>query len=200
MGTKNEVKQEDNLKKEYWGVFAKLFGIFFKMGAVTFGGGVAMAPILMREIVEKREWLSEDEMIEAFTMAQSIPGVVAVNAAGFAGYRVRGIMGAVVSALAVTMPAVIGIMALARLLELIPDHDMIAQALKGVKTASVALIACTVVKMGKNVLKNRRDIFWFAAAFILTAVFDVNAVILLLAYALLGLCSYIHYKRSTSDI
>lgn len=164
----------------------ELFVLFFKIGTVTFGGGVTMAPILMKEVVEKRQWISEEDLVECFALAQSLPGVLAVNVAVFIGHRLKGLPGAIVAVLASAIPAVLGIILVVALLDTLPLESVLTDGLKGVKSASVALIVCTVIRMGKAVLVSKFDIFLFAAAFTAAMFFDTNAILLVLLYALLG--------------
>lgn len=176
----------------------RIFLLFFKIGLVTFGGGVAMAPILLREVVEKRKWMDEDDLIECFALAQSIPGVVAVNISVFVGHRVKGIAGAVSAVIASIIPAIIGILCVVALLDAFPLENVLDQGLKGIKSASVALILCTVFRMGKSVLQSKPDILLFAIAFIAALFFNVNAILLVLLYALLGVIGYFIYRRKAN--
>lgn len=172
-----------------------LFWLFFKVGAVTFGGGVTMAPILMKEVVEKRNWLTEADLVECFALAQSLPGVVAVNAAVYVGYKKKGATGAAVSAVASVIPAVLGILAFVSLLEALPLKYILEDGMKGIKSASVALVICTVIRMGKSILSTKLDKFLFAAVFAATMFFDANAILLLILFALLGAIHYFILKR-----
>ena len=180
-------------------LLAELFLLFFKIGLVTFGGGVTMAPILMKEVVEKRGWIKEDELVECFALAQSLPGVVAVNVAVFIGHRLKGIAGAVTAVIASIIPAVAGILLFVALLEAFPLDHILSQGLKGVKSASVALIACTVIRMGKSVLTSKLDLVLFAAAFAASMFFDTNAILLVLLYALLGVINYLVYRKKNEN-
>src|SRR5690606_34625714 len=83
----------------------ELFLTFLKIGAFTFGGGYAMIPLIQHEIVEKKKWLTDDEMIDMLTIAESTPGVIAVNSATFVGYKIGGLAGAALATLAVVLPA-----------------------------------------------------------------------------------------------
>jgi len=98
----------DKLKK-----IRKLFFVFFRIGAFTFGGGLAMIPFIKREIVDSNHWIEEEEIVDIFAMVQSVPGVIAVNSAIFVGYRIAGIWGAVASAVGVVLPSFIVISAIA---------------------------------------------------------------------------------------
>ncbi len=177
----------------------KLFFLFFKIGLVTFGGGVTMVPILMKELVEKRNWISEDDLVECFALSQSLPGIVAVNVSVFIGHRLKGALGAITAAMASIIPAVIGILAFMALLEALPLEETLAQGLKGVKSASAALILCTVIRMGKSVLTAKLDAALFAIAFAASMFFDVNAILLLLLFALTGAVHYFLEKRKQDD-
>lgn len=178
----------------------QLFWLFFKIGTVTFGGGVTMAPILMKEVVEKRNWLKETELVECFALAQSLPGVVAVNAAVYVGYKKRGTAGAAVSVIASVIPAVLGILAFVALLEALPLEHILEDGLKGIKSASVALVICTVIRMGKAILSTKLDKFLFVAALAVTMFFDTNAILMLLCFALLGGLHYLMLKRKKKDV
>ena len=180
------IKSDTTLRK-----LGQIFLLFFKIGLVTFGGGVTMAPILMREVVEKRSWLSEEDLVEGFALAQSLPGIVAVNAAVFVGHRIKGLAGAATAAAASILPAIIGILAFTALLEALPLEEVLAQGLTGVKSASVALILCTVIRMAKAVLSTKLDIILFAAACGACIFFDISAILLVLAFVLLGALHYL---------
>lgn len=181
----------------------QIFVLFFKIGLVTFGGGVTMAPILMREVVEKRGWLSAEDLVEGFALAQSLPGIVAVNAAVFVGQRIKGLTGAAAAAIASILPAIIGILALTAILDALPLRELLNQGLTGVKSASVALILCTVIRMVKSVLTAKLDIILFAAACIACVCFDLSAILLVLSFILLGalhyLTVYLMRKRKEKD-
>ena len=99
--------------KELW----DLFWVFAKMGAVTFGGGYAMLPILQREIVEKRGWATEEEVMDYYAVGQCAPGIIAVNVATFIGQKLRGISGGIVATLGIVFPSVVIISILAGLIQ-----------------------------------------------------------------------------------
>ena len=173
----------------------RVFLLFLKIGAVTFGGGVTMAPILLREVVEKRKWMNEDELIECFALAQSIPGVVAVNISVFVGHRISGVAGAAAAVIASIFPAIVGIICVVTLLDVFPLENVLDQGLKGVKSASVALILCTVFRMGKKVFNSKIDILLFICALFASLLFNINAIILVLLYAMLGVVGYFIYRK-----
>ena len=136
--------------KKYW----ELFGTFAKMGVMTFGGGMAMLPILQREVVEKKGWATDEELTDYFAVGQCTPGIIAVNTATFIGYKYRGIPGGVLATLGVVFPSLIIITAIAAFLSNFADIPVVRHALAGINAAVVALIASSVMKLGKSTLKN----------------------------------------------
>ncbi|MBN1778590.1 MAG: chromate transporter, partial [Clostridiales bacterium] len=103
--------------REIW----SLFSTFFIIGSIAFGGGYAVLPILMREIVQKRQWLSEDELLDYFAVSQATPGVICVNISTFMGYRKKGFIGAAAATVGVVLPSLIIITAIAAVLSNFSD-------------------------------------------------------------------------------
>ena len=105
-----------------------LYSIFFKMGIFTFGGGYAMLPILKNEAVEKRKWISEEELLNYYSIGQCTPGIIAVNAASFIGYQLRGFWGMIWATLGVISPSVVIILLVAMLLRQYMDNQYVQWA------------------------------------------------------------------------
>jgi len=141
--------------KEIWA----LFSTFFLIGSITFGGGYAVLPILIREIVQKRKWLSEDELLDYFAVSQATPGVICVNISTFMGYRKKGVTGAIAATLGVVLPSLIIITTIAAVLSNFSDIPWVQHAFAGIRIAVSALIASTVWNLAK---KNVRT--WLKAA------------------------------------
>ena len=135
-------------------IYLDLFLTFAKVGVCTFGGGYAMLPILQREVVEKKGWATDEELTDYFAVGQCTPGIIAVNTATFIGYKYRGIPGGVLATLGVVFPSLIIITAIAAFLSNFADIPVVRHALAGINAAVVALIASSVVKLGKSTLKN----------------------------------------------
>ena len=131
-----------------------LFFTFAKMGAMTFGGGYAMLPILQREVVEKKGWATEEELSDYFAVGQCTPGIIAVNTATFIGYQEAGVLGGVLATLGVVFPSIVIITLIATFLSNFAEIPVVRHALAGVNAAVVALIAASVIKLGKSTLKN----------------------------------------------
>ena len=135
-------------------IYLDLFLTFAKVGVCTFGGGYAMLPILQREVVEKKKWATEEELTDYFAVGQCTPGIIAVNTATFIGYKYRGVPGGVLATLGVVFPSLVIITAIAAFLSNFADIPVVQHALAGINAAVVALIASSVVKLGKSTLKN----------------------------------------------
>ena len=131
-----------------------LFWTFCKIGALTFGGGYAMLPLIQREIVENKKWSTEKEILDYYAVGQCTPGVIAVNTATFIGYKLRGIIGGIVATLGVIFPSIVIILIIATFLQNFADLAIVQSAFAGIRVAVVALIITTVVKLIKSSIKD----------------------------------------------
>ena len=127
-----------------------LFISFAKVGVLTFGGGVAMLPMLQREIVESRKWSTEEEMMDYYAIAQCTPGIIAVNTATFIGYKERGITGGIVATLGVVFPSVVIITILAGLIRNFADLPVVIHAFAGIRVCVCVLILNAAIKLLKK--------------------------------------------------
>ena len=132
-------------------IYLEAFGIFFKIGAFTIGGGYAMVPLIENEIVTKRNWISKDDFIDLLAIAQSAPGILAVNISIFIGYKLRGIRGSLVTALGTVLPSFVIILAIAMFFHNFKDNPIVERIFKGIRPAVVALIAAPTFSMAKSV-------------------------------------------------
>lgn len=135
-------------------IYLDLFLTFAKVGVCTFGGGYAMLPILQREVVEKKGWATDEELTDYFAVGQCTPGIIAVNTATFIGYKYKGVWGGILATLGVVFPSLIIITAIAAFLANFAEYAVVRHALAGINAAVVALIASSVLKLGKTTLKN----------------------------------------------
>ena len=131
-----------------------LFWTFCKIGALTFGGGYAMLPLIQREIVENKKWSTEKEILDYYAVGQCTPGVIAVNTATFIGYKLKGIIGGIVATLGVIFPSIVIILIIATFLQNFADLAIVQSAFAGIRVAVVALIITTVVKLIKSSIKD----------------------------------------------
>lgn len=144
-------------------LYLDLFLTFARIGVCTFGGGYAMLPILQREVVEKRGWATEEELTDYFAIGQCTPGIIAVNTATFIGHKYRGITGGILATLGVVFPSLIIITIIAAFLQNFADYPLVIHALAGINACVVALIAVSVLKLGKTTLKNAPALCVFLA-------------------------------------
>ena len=124
----------------------KLFGVFFKMGAFTIGGGYAMLPLIEQEMTS-RGWLSLEEVRDIIVLAQSAPGIIAVNMAVYAGHKIRGAKGSVAAAFGAVLPSLIIILLIAMFFTEFRDNGIVRRFFQGVRPAAVALILAAGVRM-----------------------------------------------------
>ena len=150
-------------------IYLDLFLTFAKVGVCTFGGGYAMLPILQREVVEKKGWATDEELTDYFAVGQCTPGIIAVNTATFIGYKHKGIPGGVLTTLGVVFPSLVIITAIAAFLSNFADIPVVQHALAGINAAVVALIAASVLKLGRSTLKNGAAIAIFLCVLALAA-------------------------------
>ena len=149
--------------KELW----KMFWAFARIGGLTFGGGYAMLPMLQKEVVEKNGWATEEELMDYYAIGQCTPGVIAVNTATFVGQKYRGTLGAIFATLGVVFPSMVIITLIAAFLSNFADIPVVQHALAGVNACVVALIASSVIKLGKSTLKNKPSRAIFAVVLVL---------------------------------
>jgi chromate transporter len=173
----------------------ELFAVFFKIGAVTFGGGMSMLPILERELVTSRGWVTSEEMLDFFAVSQSLPGIIAVNVSIFIGYKRAGVFGAVMSALGVVFPSLIIITVLASGLENFSQIPTVQKALTGINTAVAALLSAAVwsfarksfLKKGASPVNVLIGGLIFAASFAALYFFKVFSLWIIVGAALAGI-------------
>lgn len=166
-----------------------LFWTFCKIGALTFGGGYAMLPLIQREIVENKKWSTEKEILDYYAVGQCTPGVIAVNTATFIGYKLKGIIGGIVATLGVIFPSIVIILIIATFLQNFADLDIVQSAFAGIRVAVVALIITTVVKLIKSSIKDYLGVIIAIIAFVISAFIGLSPVYVVIAAALTGFIS-----------
>ena len=137
----------------------QLFTIFFKIGAFTVGGGYAMIPLIEDEIVTKKGWVAKEDFLDLLAIAQSAPGVFAVNIAIFIGYRLRGVRGCLVTALGAILPSFLIILCIALFFLRFKENPTVEAIFKGIRPAVVALIAAPTFNLAKAAKINRYTIW-----------------------------------------
>jgi chromate transporter len=165
---------------------AVMFISFSKIGSFTIGGGLAMLPLIEREFVEVRGWVTREEIVDIFAVAQSLPGVIAINTSLCIGYRAGGIPGACAAALGMILPSFVCILAIAVFFINLQNNPWIQKAFAGVRAGVTAMILLAAVKLGKSILRNPPAWVLGCLSFLALAVFGINAIPVIFACGLIG--------------
>ena len=168
--------------KELW----DLFWTFAKMGVMTFGGGYAMLPILQREVVESKHWVSEEEIMDYYAIGQCTPGIIAVNTATFIGQKKRGIAGGIMATLGVVFPSVVIISILAGLITNFSHVAWVQNAFAGIQVCVCVLIFNAVMKLLKKSVVDKRTAVIFFLVLAGGLFLNVSPVWFVVAAALAG--------------
>lgn len=178
--------------------FKKLINLFFlfaKIGSVTFGGGMAMLPILERELVDKRNWINSNELLDFYAVSQSTPGIIAVNVATFIGYRQAGFAGGIIATLGIITPSIVIISILAACIGTIDKIEWVRKALKGINIAVAANLTYGTINFAKKSIKDAFAVFLFLAAFFAVYFCNLSTLWIIFTAAGIGLCQYFYVNR-----
>ena len=185
-----KVKHPHTLKS-----LAEIFLVFLKLGAFTFGGGYAMISLLREAVVEKKKWLSDDEMVEVIGIAESTPGPIAINMATFVGYKQAGVLGSTVATVGVVLPSLIIIYAISLFFEQFLENQFVKYAFYGIKIAVSILILNAAIEMIKKMERKVLPIFILVAVTILMLLIELfnlpfSTIYLILIGGIIGIISY----------
>lgn len=164
-----------------------LFLTTFKIGAVTFGGGYVIIPMLQREFIEKHKYIEEKDILDIVAVSQALPGVLSINACIMVGYRAGGVIGAICTTLGVVLPSIITLSIVTGFYLEFAANPYIAAALKGIRAGVVALMVSAVINLGRPVLKSWMTWAIFLAAFVLVFQFSVHAILIVVGSGIVGL-------------
>lgn len=167
-------------------IYVELFLVFFKIGAFTIGGGYAMVPLIKEALVDKKKWLKDDEFVDALAIAQSAPGVLAVNTAIITGEKIGGKMGAAVGALGAVIPSFLMILALATFMSSVRDSKMFTAFFNGIKPVTVALIFISTIKMAKSAKLTLKTIILPISVGFLVAYTPLSPIIVIILTMIIG--------------
>lgn len=173
--------RDRNPKPETRSIYWQLFYTFFKIGSFTFGGGYAMIPLIQKEVVNNKNWIDKNEFIDMLAMAQSAPGVMAINTSIFIGYKIRGFKGSVVAALGTALPSFIIILLIAMVFTNFRTNETVERIFKGIRPAVVALIAAPLYNMAKSAGVTWKTIIIPIVAVLLIAWLGVSPIWVVLA-------------------
>ena len=163
-----------------------LFWTFARIGGLTFGGGYAMLPILQREVVEKRQWVSDEELMDYYAIGQCTPGIIAVNTATFVGQKTKGIIGGIVATLGVVFPSLVIISIIAAFIGNFAHLPAVQNAFAGVRVCVCVLIFNAVTKLWKKSVADKAGLVIFLAVFAGSVLLDLSPVLYVLLAGVAG--------------
>lgn len=173
---------KDKLKQ-----LGRLLITFAVVGVTTFGGGYAMLPALQREVVEKRRWATDEEVMDWYAIGQCTPGVIAVNTATFVGQKLAGVLGGIFATLGVVFPSLVIITIIAAFIQNFAHLPAVQSAFAGIRVCVCVLILNAVVKLWKKSVVDWKTLLIFIAVFACSVFLDVSPVIYVLAAAIAGI-------------
>lgn len=184
-------------KKNDISVFITLFTSIFKISAFTFGGGFVIVPLMKKRFVNDLNWIDEDEMLDIAAIAQSSPGAIAVNAAIILGYRIAGLLGAMVCIVGAVLPPFIIIGVISYFYSVFSDNRIIRALLKGMQVGVAAVVLDVSVAMANQIIKTKKAVYilMMIVAFIATFIFDINIIIIILCSAFLGITATMYESK-----
>ena len=172
-----------------------LFFTFARIGGLTFGGGYAMLPMLQKEVVEKRGWATNEELMDYYAIGQCTPGIIAVNTATFIGNKTRGVTGGIVATLGVVFPPLVIITIIAAFISNFADLAIVRHALAGIRVCVFVLILNAVVKLGKSSIKDAVTLGIFLVVLVGSLLLDVSPIIFVLFAAVIGILAQVMLKK-----
>ncbi|MEG1594275.1 MAG: chromate transporter [Oscillibacter sp.] len=173
--------------KEYW----ELFITFAKIGVMTFGGGAAMLPMLQREIVNRLDWATEEELMDYYAIGQCTPGIIAVNTATFVGQKRRGNLGGVVATMGIVFPSLVIILILAGVITNVSHLAWVQNAFAGIRACVAVQIFSAVIKLAKKAIVDGWTAALFIAVFGLSILTSWSPVWFVLLSALAGIALHL---------
>ena len=180
----NEINNEVSQKRvSLW----QLFATFFKTGLFTFGGGYAMISILEEELVTNKKWITSQDMLDMLVIAESTPGVIAVNTATSVGYRVRGILGAIIATIGVVLPSFLIITALTFVIKEFSSNRWYQAAFTGIQACVTILVINAFVKLAKQIERSWFSIVLLIASFAVAVFTDFDVILIILIGGVLGI-------------
>lgn len=174
----------------------ELFLSFLKIGAFTFGGGYAMMPIMHKEVVDKKHWATDEDIIKLLVISESTPGVLAVNSATFIGYKIGGFWGSLLATIGVVLPSFVVISVISLFIMQFKEIEWVNYVFMGIRAGVAMLILNAVFKLSKNVKKTTFSILLFMISFVVALLTDFSVIIILMIGAVLGIIfGFINHKK-----
>ena len=173
----------------------ELFLAFARIGGLTFGGGYAMLPMLQREAVEKKGWVTEEELMDYYAVGQCIPGVIAVNTAVFIGTKAKGLAGAIAASLGVISPSIVIIVAIAAFIQSFSELPIVQNAFAGIRIGVCVLILSAVLKLFKKAIIDKFTLGLFAVVFALSIFADISPIAFVILSAIAGIIVHVFFLK-----
>lgn len=168
----------------------QLYIAFFKVGLFTIGGGYAMLPIIERELVQNLNLIKMESVMESYTMAQTLPGVIASNAAALIGYKLKKLRGAIVCTLGVITPSIIIILIIAAVFSKIEHLEAVQNAFKGIRVVVLALLMDSLIRLFKVAIFDKKTLAIATLSFLLVLGSFISPILVIFSGGLLGLVIY----------
>lgn len=181
-------------------IFLELLISFVKIGFLTIGGGYVMLPMMQSELIEKKHWITEEELLDYYAVGQSTPGIIAVNVATFVGYKKAGVTGGIVATLGIIAPSLIIITALAGVIQSIDQYPNVQKAMSGINVAVCALITDATLNFIKKGVKNFVTLLVLLASFLLIYYVKVPSYLIVLGAAFLGTITYFVKNKMKKNV
>jgi chromate transporter len=170
-----------------------IFWTFFKISPVTFGGGFAMIPLFIKEIVEKRKWLTNEDITDVIALSQTVPGAVAINSATFIGHRIGGIGGAISAMIGVSLPTFIIVLILGISYFYVHDNPKLEAAFVSIRVTIVAIIVYAAIKIAKTAIIDKTTFFIMVAG--VPVLFFIHPIIAIFLGAITGIIATLIKKK-----
>ncbi|MDZ7619920.1 MAG: chromate transporter, partial [Patescibacteria group bacterium] len=165
----------------------ELYAVFFRIGLFSIGGGYVMLPMLRREMVESRDWLTDDELMNYYAIGQATPGIIAINTATFVGYKRKGIVGGIAATLGMVTPSLIIITLIAALFARFQEVELVQRAFKGIRVAVAMLLVFTVWTLFRKTVKDAFGAILCLGACLAVVALDVSPIPVIVIAGLCGL-------------
>ena len=166
--------------------YIQLYVTFFRIGILTFGGGLTMLPLLKYELVESKKWITEEKLLDCYAIGQCTPGIIAVNTATYVGYLKKGVFGGIIATLGMVSPSVLIITLVATFMQNFMEVAIIQHALMGIRGAVCALMLNTVVSLAKKSLISKINIAICVVALVLTLFTSIPTIAIIIAAGVAG--------------
>ena len=181
-------------------ILLELFLTFFRIGIFTLGGGYVMIPLIEREMVHKKKWIAEEDIVDIIAITQSIPGALATNMAALVGYRISKVKGAIVSVLGVIFPSFIIIVLVAAFFTQIKDLVLVQNAFLGIRSVVVGLIAAASIRILKKAAVDILTSIILVTTFVLLIMTSIEPAFIIIGGLVFGLISYYFFPKHKQKV